>query len=206
MKPWVPQILLIFLLLFPGSAMYPLPPEGDDYGKSNACSTFLVINGESNINRFRFSFLSDAGDTAYSYRSRTGENGIEILIPLREFQASNPRMYNDFLQEVHEREYPNISIFLPHMSQDKLEAMATGAEQKVLITMAGVAKQYTVDCDLVNCGDRLAIRGSQMIRLTDFKISPPEKLNGLIKVKNEIKVSFGIILNFIPDKTFADSR
>jgi len=206
MRPCVQHSLLIFLLLLPGSAMYPLPPEGDDIGKSNACSTFLVINGESNINRFRFSFLSNAGDTAYSYRSRTGENGIEILIPLREFQASNPRMYNDFLQEVHEREYPNISIFLPHMSQDKLEAMATGAEQKVLITMAGVAKQYTVDCDLVNCGDRLAIRGSQMIRLTDFKISPPEKLNGLIKVKNEIKVSFGIILNFIPDKTFADSR
>jgi hypothetical protein len=206
MKSWIQQILLILLLLLTGSAISPIPPGGDDNGKSNTCSTFLVINGESNINRFSFSFLSNPDDPADSYNSHTGDNGTEVLIPLREFQASNPRMYNDFLQEVHEREYPNISIFLPYMGPDKLEAMTTGAEQKVLITMAGVEKQYTVDCDLVNCGDRLVIRGSQMIRLTDFKISPPEKLNGLIKVKNEITVSFGIILNFIPRNTFADSR
>ena len=206
MKSWILQILLILLLVLTGSTISPIPPGGDDNGKSNTCSTFLVINGESNINRFSFSFMSNADDNANSYDSRIWKNGTEVLIPLREFQASNPRMYNDFLQEVHEREYPNISIFLPQMGPDKLEAMANGTEQKVLITMAGVAKQYTVDCDLVNCGGRLAIRGSQIIRLTDFKISPPEKLNGLIKVKNEITVSFGIILNFIPENTFADSR
>jgi hypothetical protein len=206
MKLWLPKILSIILLFLSVGVISPVFPEGNDRGKSDACSTFLVINGESNINRFSFSFLSrpDNLESSFNYRSR--ENGTEILIPLREFQASNPHMYNDFLQQLHESEFPYMSILFPHLDPGKLETVPNGTEQKVLITLAGVARQYTVDCDLVTCGDRFSIRGSEKIMLTDFKISPPEKLNGLIKVKNEITVSFGIILNFIPDNTIADSR
>lgn len=206
MKLWVPQILLTLSLFLSGSVTTPVLSKGTDSGESDACGTFLVINGESNVNRFSFSFLSSPDDAESNFKYHSWENGTEILIPLKEFQASNPHMYNDFLEEVRENEYPYISILFPRLEPDKLGTVTKGSGQKVLITLAGVARQYTVECSLVNCGDHLSLRGSEKIRLTDFKISPPEKLSGLIKVKNEITVSFGIILNFIPDNTYADSR
>jgi len=206
MKLWVTQILITLSLFLPGSVISPDPSKGTDSGKSDRCGTFLVINGKSNVNSFSFSFLNSPDDTGSSFRYRSWEKGTEILIPLKEFQASNPRMYNDFLQEVHESEYPYISVFFPYLEPDKLGSVTSGSGQKVLITLAGVTKQYTIECALVNCGDHLALRGSEKIRLTDFRISPPEKLSGLIKVKDEITVSFGIILNFIPDNTYANSR
>ena len=206
MKLWVLQILLTVSFLPGETSISPDLPGGTVNGNSDACSTFLVINGESNVNRFSFSFLSSPDDLESNFRYRSWENGTEILIPLKEFQASNPHMYNDFLQQVHENEYPYISILFPRLELEKLGTTTDGTMQKVLITLAGVTRQYTIGCSQVNCGDHLAIRGTERLKLTDFKIAPPEKLSGLIKVKDEITVSFGIILNFIPDNTFANSR
>jgi hypothetical protein len=66
----------------------------------------------------------------------------------------------------------------------------------VMITIAGVTREYDVECVIQNCGTHYILRGSKAVRLTDFNLAPPEKLSGLVKVKDEIKVSFGIILNF----------
>jgi hypothetical protein len=199
--------ILSFLLLFlSGGILSAMPPEERNGDKSETCSTFMVIKGESNINRFSFSFASSPGNPESRINYNSSENGTEIHIPLREFQASNPHMYSDFLEELHASEYPYISILFPYLEPDKLGSLTSGSVQTVRITLAGVAKQYIVDCKMVNCGDHLVINGSEQVRLTDFRISPPEKLNGLIKVRNEITVNFGIILNFITDNTYADSR
>ena len=206
MKQGVPHIVSLLLLLLPVTILSAMPPEGKAGDKSEACSTFMVIQGESNVNRFTFSYASSPGSLESRINYNTSHNGTEIRIPLHEFQASNPHMYNDFLQELHASEHPYISILFPSLEPDKLGTMANGSEQTVRITLAGVAKQYSVDCTMVKCGDQLSIRGSEQVRLTDFRISPPEKLKGLIKVKNEITVNFGIILNFISDNTYADSR
>jgi hypothetical protein len=188
------RYILLSILLFPaGSTMSAVSPEGRNKGRSDACGNFLIIEGESNINRFSFSFATRPDDPATSFNYRSLHNGTEIMIPVREFEASNPHMYSDFLMKLHEKEFPYISIKFPDLT-------------KVLITIAGVTKQYSIDCSLLNCGDHLSISGSEMVRLSDFHISPPEKLNGLIKVKDEITVSFSIILNFTSDKSYAVLR
>ncbi len=198
--------VLTFLLFLSGSIVFPLFPEGKSRGESASCGNFLIINGESNVNRFSFSFETRSDDFVSGLNYLSSQNGTEIMIPVRKFEASNPHMYNDFLKQLHEHDYPYISVRFPDLDPGKPEDLAREGRYRVLITLAGVRKQYSIDCELINCGDHYAISGSEILRLTDFNISPPEKLNGLIKVKDEIKVSFGIILNFTNDKSYAYSR
>jgi hypothetical protein len=166
----------------------------------------MVISGESNINHFSFSFTQPPGDRSSGLHSAIWQTGDEIAIPVREFEASNPHMYNDFLNQLQAKEYPYITVSFPGFELKNVNDLIVRSQCKVMITLAGVMQQYTIDCFLMNCGDHFSLRGSKIIRLTDFHISPPVKLNGLIKVRDEITVSFGIILNFTPDNSFSASR
>lgn len=202
----VRNMVLTFLLFLSGSAIYQLFPEGKSRGDTASCSNFLIIKGESNINRFSFSYATRPEDATSGMNYRPWQNGTEVMIPVRKFQASNPHMYNDFLRQLHEQEYPYITIKFPDVKPGNPDDMAKEAKYNVLITLAGVKKEYSIDCAVISCGGRYSISGSETLRLTDFNITPPEKLNGLIKVKDEINVSFGIILNFTRDKSYADMR
>ena len=50
---------------------------------------------------------------------------------------------------------------------------------------------FAVNCKILECGHgRKVIRGTKKIKLTDFKLEPPVKSFGLIKVKNELNINF----------------
>ena len=71
------------------------------------------------------------------------------------------------------------------------------------ITIAGITRTYKIDCSLMNCSENTLLIGSQKIMLSDFKLKPPEKLYGLVKVDDEITVNFSIILTFMRNNSIA---
>ena len=64
------------------------------------------------------------------------------------------------------------------------------------ITIAGITHLYKIDCSIVKCSETQLLVGSQKLKLTDFKLEPPEKLYGLVKVSDEIEVNFSFIITF----------
>jgi hypothetical protein len=164
------------------------------------CSNYILISGESNINQFSFTYNSaNEKDTKIGvYPEDSGF--FEISIPIRDFEASNPLMYNDFLKIMKATEYPRIKISL---SRHQLELANTGADPLcpvIAITIAGTTRAYRINCNINNCLDKIYINGSKKIRFSDFNLSPPKKLNGLVKVQDEININFGLIVNFSNQK------
>lgn len=194
------------LLLLTGGAIHASDPESRGKEVPSACSSFLVIRGESNVNRFSFTFINPAPDKVGNTHYNLMWNGKELFIPVREFEASNPHMYKDFLQQMKESRYPYISIRFTDFSTEEHAGYSGYLKYNVRITLAGVTREYAIDCELASCGDNFTIRGSEILKLTDFNIPPPQKLNGLIKVRDEISVSFSLMINFTPEDTFAISR
>jgi len=160
------------------------------------CHTFIFISGRSNINEFNFTYnaVQNRDLKVFGYPGDTGF--IEFNIPIRDFEASNPLMYNDFLKSMKASEHPYIKISI---SGRQLAVTGNGSDPacpEIAITLAGITRNYLIDCTTYNCSDKLYINGSKKIRFSDFKLHPPEKLNGLVKVRDEIDVNFGFIVNF----------
>jgi hypothetical protein len=206
MRQSVRILITVILLSLAGGVISPLYPEGREKEGTSACTSYLVITGESNVNRFSFTFRNPAPSGATLKGSDSPEKGNELLIPVREFKASNPHMYNDFLQQMQESRYPYISIRFASSGPEKQDDLILHSKRNVLITLAGVTREYSIDCELVSCGENYTIKGAETLKLTDFHIPPPEKLNGLIKVRDEITVSFSIMFNFTPENSYAVSR
>jgi hypothetical protein len=196
----------ILLLLQTGGVIYSSNPENREKEVPPTCISYLVIMGESNVNRFSFTFKNPSPDKVSDQQNNLLWNGTELFIPVREFEASNPHMYKDFLNQMQESRYPHISIRFIDFSLEERADYSGYLKYNVGITLAGVTREYAINCELVSCGDNFTIRGSENLKLTDFNIPPPQKLNGLIKVRDEISVSFSLMINFTPENNFAIAR
>jgi len=169
------------------------------------CNSYILISGESNINQFNFTYdlhrhiLVKASD-------RLKDSGqYELVLPIKDFKANNPLMYDDFLQMMKENQYPRIIIGIPKDQLISLEQQSNTICPNMSITIADITRTYKIDCSLINCSENILLIGSQKIMLSDFKLKPPEKLYGLVKVNDEITVNFSIILTFTRSNIIAKS-
>lgn len=190
------NIIMAGALLLVGSVNTSLFSEGRNKEKNDVCINYIIINGESNVNRFSFSYTTLSSDFGNAFLYPSLPHGNEINIPVRDFEPSNPLMYNDFLTNLNEQEYPTITIKFSNLVENKGMIAVLNPNYAVMITIAGVTREYNVECVIQNCGNHYLLRGTKAVRFTDFNLTPPEKLSGLVKVKDEFMVSFGIILNF----------
>ena len=126
--------------------------------------------------------------------ARPEDKSYSIYIPVKQFEADNKLIYRDFLTMLKADQYPYIIIKIPVAHLEKVLAGKVCTEHSIKITIDGVTNSYNVPGTAVNCREgRVYVTGLQNIKLTDFDISPPEKFFGMIRVKNEISVSFGFV-------------
>lgn len=187
------QGILLIILLGPGSITLAQPLHRTYHAAD--CENYLYIQGESNVNQFTFRYNN--ANFSDRHRSMAGDSGnIEFSIPIRDFEASNPMMYGDFLVLMKETEYPVIKVTFSKQDLMAAGSNSGGACPDIRINIAGITKIYKIQCSLVQCSDYLYLSGEKTIKLSDFHLKPPEKLLGLVKVNNEINVNFGFIITF----------
>jgi hypothetical protein len=184
------------VLLLVKSTLLPAEPEGNRPGHKVVCNNFVYITGKSNINQFSFSYNTSGLGKGNSVKTGLNSDNIEINIPVHEFEASNPLMYNDFLSMLRASDFPIIKICFSKQQLINQANDSVLSDPDIAITIAGISKTYTIDCSVANCSDNIFISGIKTIKLTDFHLKPPVKLNGLVKVQDEINVNFGFIITF----------
>jgi len=164
---------------------------------------FIDITVESNINRLFFKYdlkgvcltLNDRIKTAYAHDTTFSA----IRVPVKEFRSTNQMAYRDFLELVRSEEYPVLEIVIPDKPVARYDS---GSELKlngVAVTVAGVTRLYDVSCTIEKSENNRLLTGIIIIKLTDFDIDPPVKWAGLVKVRNEIIVKFGLCIRNSPE-------
>ena len=173
---------------------------------SNDCNSFIRILGGSNINSFSFTYSTSSLSDALQIIETKDTGFLSVTVPVRDFEASNSLMYEDFLELIRAREFPDLRIIIPKERLEKAFRTDRTSCPDIEIMLAGVTRIYKIDCNYYDCGNNLFIQGLKMIKLSDFNIQPPEKLNGLIKVRDEISVNFGLIITFTDETQKIASR
>jgi len=186
------HIIMAGMLLFSESVLMPLySMDGNHRLNHSNCSDFVLISGTTNVNQFDFLYKRSGLTFADSDYGQ-----LEIEIPVRDFVPSNPFMYHDFLSLLRADEYPSISISIPQNQMDFISPDNESMKPDVYITIAGITRTFKLNCSLEKCSAGVLIKGSEEIKLSDFNLKKVERLGGLVKLHDEINVSFGFIVNF----------
>lgn len=160
------------------------------------CNGFVYVNGSTNVNQFTFtSYISKQSlSNKKTFENEKKNNEVDIKIPVKNFKTKSTMMYKDFLKLMKADEYPTINIQFSVNQEFFLKKEST-IQIPVELTLAGKKIIYNLPIQISECSEnQINLLGYKRLNLTDFGIIPPKKMQGLIKVNNEILINFGIVI------------
>ena len=159
----------------------------------------MQINGTTNVNTFQCGSAYENGSDMIRERwdpyNEKWEIYGSVFIEVETFDCKNRMMNNDFRNTLQNDKFPEIKIEFLNLKEIQNQRNTRKAEGYVKITLAGVSQKYLISSELEFLDNQYSIlRGEQTFRFSDFGLEPPQKGFGLVKVNDEIQVSFDLIL------------
>lgn len=200
-------LLASLLILLSASSKGQAPLSSINHGHTTSWqvekSSYLRINGATNINRFHCTYNSPTLSDTLSVNLTYDETTIffinkELAVPVAFFDCQNSFITSDFRKTLKAEEHPNIELtFKSIRLTPELDTQFT--KGTIEISIAGITRSYNVAYSM-NGNDRgeWNLKGAQDIQLQDFGLNPPKRLLNLIQVKDQISVLFSLKLKQIP--------
>jgi hypothetical protein len=170
--------------------------------------SYVKILGKTNVNTFSCDYKKEIPKESINVSiSQVGdklllENAI-LKVEVDGFDCGNPLMNKDFQNLLKEDVYPSITIRIKSIepSDEFLVSSQNAGFSEVgyavvEFEIAGVVNEYKVPLNSFNQVINQYFLGQKTINITDFKLSPPRKFMGLVKVDEEISIDFRLNLNF----------
>jgi len=158
----------------------------------------LKLEGKTNINRFTcgcnetiqpqqlIAESQNAGSFSFSAASLT--------LKIKSLDCGNKIMNKDLHKALNAGMHPNITIELIKVEQDKcnrLTELKDWVQVKALtkITLNGVSKEYWIGITAKKFSpSQYRFIGSKTLNMTDFCVTPPVAIMGMIKVQDAITI------------------
>lgn len=157
----------------------------------------LSVIGNTNVNNFNCDISNYANpDTIIIYKNSIDKMGVRMLgninLDVGSFDCHHAVMTNDLRKTLKVKEFPKLGIkFLSLSKFPDLNIRQDILKGMVEIKLAGVIKRFEVSYKLSMDGnDIIHLVGNQDINFTDFGITPPRKVGGMIKTNNKLAVEF----------------
>ncbi len=158
----------------------------------------MFIKGSTNVNTFSCNVTDYAfTDTITCTKSSPNKNFVVIMqgilgVSVGDITCSNALMKNDLRKTLKMQEYPTMRI--QFISLNKTPELCTEPETingLVDIELAGVTKRMEVSYTFTADENQVIhMHGKRCIKFTDFKLTPPKKLGGIIQTNNDLEVMF----------------
>jgi len=194
MKNWL-QYLLIFCLVC--SFQHPKVVVLK-WVVTNGCS--LKVSRSTNINKFNCD-IDSYGQPDTIFVSRSGTQTVQlrgdIALSVQNFDCHNGIMTADLRKTLKAKDFPYLVIRF--ISINKYPEVAQEVTKGVVsIQLAGITRQYEVNYRAAAASmNHIFLVGSQQVNFSDFKLTPPRKLGGMIKTNNELAVVFNLNLQVL---------
>ena len=162
----------------------------------------LGIDGQSNINSFSCSIDMHAGRDTIVF-SNDNSKSVKLTgdmdIDVAGFDCQSPLITKDLRKTLKSEEYPRMTIrFLSLQSMPEALLKPEFVKGMVEVELAGVTRRFQVDYSALKVRTGyIILNGSHHFSFSDFKLSPPQKLGGLIKIKDDFAVNFQLILRAV---------
>lgn len=166
----------------------------------------LRVEGRTNVNRFCCTVTDyPAPDTLVFYEGSPGRAVVPMSgclgLPVFNFDCVNNAMTADLRKTLKAKEFPRLHIYF--LSLKKYPALTPVQENihgTVRIELAGTSKEFAVSYRISRDDQQIIhLVGTQNIKFSDFNLSPPRKLGGMVRADNELDVEFQVNLRAVED-------
>jgi hypothetical protein len=159
----------------------------------------IFIDGKSNVNKFRCtSDQYDGKDTLVlkTVNHKTVFVRGQVKLNAAGFDCGMKPITNDFAETINVEKFPFITIeFISFEEVPHYTSTQERFKSKMKLTLASVSKTVEIKCGLQE--DALGfihLKGARNFTFSDFKLEPPKKMGGLIKVDEKLNVKFHLVL------------
>ena len=186
-------LLLYLSIIFSGLGFQNNKPGVTRWVIVNRCT--LKVDGSTNINTFSCTIPNYSNPDTIEV-NRSGNQVMQlngnIKVEVQGFDCHNPIMTADLRKTLKAKEFPKLLIsFLSLSKYPDASSRQEVTKGMVAIELAGVSKRFEVDYKVISA-DKAFINlvGTRKVNFSDFNITPPRKLGGMIKTNNELSVEF----------------
>jgi len=197
MQP-VSSVFPVFFLLF----TLVLTVRGQEYRIFIHPSSKVAVFGSTNVNNFKFEYTEEISiDKPVRVRQNSGTlrlSGGMINLKVMAFDSGNGIMNKDFRKMLLEEDNPFIQVELTAlMPAWQPNDVWREGKAEIMVNINQIIKKYIVNCTVENPGS-LLIFGRQKILLSDFGLTPPVRMMGMVKVNDWVDLDFS--LRFATDR------
>ena len=159
----------------------------------------LSVYGSSNVNRFTCVIQSIGVCDTLFVTKNTGAavvlNGC-LKLDVLAFNCHNNLIQKDLRKTLKAEQYPKMTIrFLSLKKMPTLTRQSEDITGWVEVELAGTKKVMELNYSfLANAAGEILLNGSRKFCFSDFSLAPPQKLGGLIKIRDEFDVQFQLVL------------
>jgi hypothetical protein len=165
-------------------------------------SSSIRVDGKSNINNFTCNINQYAEKDTIICINNTSESirlSGELKIAILNFDCHSNLITKDLRKTLKATVYPKMIIrFISLQSMPMLQNKTQLIKGWLEVELAGVVKQFQLTYSFSGAGSPyVQLNGGRSFCFSDFKLSPPRKLAGLVKIKDEFFVNFQLNLQKI---------
>ena len=123
---------------------------------------------------------------------------VVVAIPVKSLKCGHGKMDDNMYKALKAEQYPEIKYVLDTYEIDKARTSAEAfvALTRGQLTVAGQTKTVEIPVSAVRKdGGSMTGEGSVAMKITDFGIKPPTAMLGALKTKDDITISFKVVLD-----------
>jgi hypothetical protein len=127
---------------------------------------------------------------------------FQLRVPVSRLRCGNRQMERDMYRALRAQSYPAIEFRFTELLggvQHDIDGGTYRAKIGGVLSLAGATRTITVDVVATRLArDRFRLHARLPLRMTDFRITPPTALFGLVKAQNDLVVQFDLVLEAAP--------
>ena len=123
---------------------------------------------------------------------------FQLTVPVHTLRCGNRQMERDMYQALRSDQHPTIefrfSALVGGVNHD-IDGRSYHATIAGVLSLAGAKRNVTIDVEAERIApNRFRLRARLPLRMTDFRITPPTALFGMVKAKDDLTVQFDLYL------------
>lgn len=166
----------------------------------------LFIEGKTNLSGFTCAIRQYCGaDTLVLHEGGQSVRPVfvngTVGLDASSFDCGMALMTSDFRKTIRANEFPQIII--DFISFERAPTYSKGEERFtgiLKISLTGITRLFEVPCIISTRSDgKIHLIGERSLTFSDFKLIPPTRMFGSVKVDEHLKVKFHLVLALDPN-------